>query len=139
ASLKGFHDVPEVTSAQIFASLRQSVISHFGDTGWGAVGASLSVKYFSPVTKLCIIRVARDPYRVAWGALTLLSSVEGHRIIPNVLHVSGTIKHAQLAAIEHNRVAVARFRAKAGTPAAYQDSYESFLQKSAAEINALQD
>ncbi|KAI0064945.1 hypothetical protein BV25DRAFT_1989677 [Artomyces pyxidatus] len=133
------HGIPELSGKQVFDALRQSVITHFGDVGWGSVGASMSVKYFSPTTNLCIIRVARDPYRVAWGATTLLTSIEGHPVIPNVVHVSGTIKHAQLAAIEHNRLIVARFRAKAKTPAAYQDSYEQYLEKSTAEIDALQD
>ena len=69
----------------------------------------------------------------------MLKSIEGVRVLPNVIHVSGeqttpfadvenfgpklpfvlppgTIKHAQLAAIEHNRVIVARYRAQAGAP-----------------------
>ena len=48
-----------------------------------------AVKYYSPTTYLCIIRVARDPYRTAWAAVTLLSSIEGQACIPNVIHVSG--------------------------------------------------
>ncbi|ETW82624.1 RNase P [Heterobasidion irregulare TC 32-1] len=129
----------ELTGKHVWAALRQSVIAHFGDTGWGAVGASLSVKYFSPTTNLCIVRVAREPYRIAWAAATLLSSIEGRPCIPNVVHVSGTIKHAQLAAIEHNRTVIARYRAKANTPAAYQDSYASYLETSTQEIESLQD
>ena len=90
---------------QIYAALKQSVIVNFGDTGWGAVGSSLNgtalvhtrrnadgtdvVKYFSPATNICIIRVARDPYRIAWGAVTYLSSIDGQKYIPNVVHVSG--------------------------------------------------
>jgi RNase P/RNase MRP subunit POP5 len=48
-----------------------------------------TVKYFSPATNICIIRVARDPHRIAWGAVTYLSSIEGQQYIPNVVHVSG--------------------------------------------------
>lgn len=48
-----------------------------------------TVKYFSPTTHLCIIRVARDQHTLAWGAVTLLTSINGTRIIPNVVHVSG--------------------------------------------------
>ncbi|KAH9838615.1 uncharacterized protein C8Q71DRAFT_538560 [Rhodofomes roseus] len=129
----------ETSSKQIWAALKQSVITHFGDTGWGAVGASLTVKYYSPRTNVCIIRVARDPYRIAWAGVTMLSTIDGQRYIPNVVHVSGTIKQAQLAAIQHNREVIARYRALAKTPAGYQDSYEEFLQTSAQEIEALQD
>ena len=94
-----------LNSKQIYVALKQSVIVNFGDTGWGAVGGSLNgmtpiyagrhtnrtdvVKYFSPATNICIIRVARDPYRIAWGAVTYLSSIDGQKYIPNVVHVSG--------------------------------------------------
>ena len=92
-------------SKQIYAALKQSVITNFGDTGWGAIGSSLNgialicagrntdrtdlVKYFSPTTNICIIRVARDPHRIAWGAVTYLSSIDGQKYVPNVVHVSG--------------------------------------------------
>ncbi|KAF8874004.1 hypothetical protein BD779DRAFT_1651843 [Infundibulicybe gibba] len=124
---------------QIWVALRQSVLTNFGDTGWGSVGLSLTVKYYSPMTNICIIRVARDHHKIAWGATTLLTSIEGQRYIPNVIHLSGTIKHAQLAAIVHNREVIARYRALANTPAAYQDSYEGYLESSEQEIHALQD
>ncbi|KAF9483181.1 hypothetical protein BDN70DRAFT_911334 [Pholiota conissans] len=123
----------------IWAALKQSVLSNFGDTGWGAVGLSLTVKYFSPTTNICIIRVARDQHNIAWAALTLLTAIEGGRYIPNVIHVSGTIKHAQLAAIAHNREIVARYRAMSKNPALYQDSYDTFLETSALEIEAMHD
>jgi len=51
----------------------------------------------------------------------------------------GTIKHAQLAAIAHNREVVARYRALAKTSVAYQDSYDFLLETSTREIEALQD
>jgi ribonuclease P/MRP protein subunit POP5 len=90
---------------QIWAALKDSVLTNFGDTGWGAVGNSLTglsshccgtsyvdqytVKYYSPTTNICIIRVARDHHQIAWGAVTFLSEVEGQKFIPNVIHVSG--------------------------------------------------
>ncbi|KAF8908907.1 hypothetical protein CPB84DRAFT_1766307 [Gymnopilus junonius] len=123
----------------IWAALKQSILSNFGDTGWGAVGLSLTVKYFSPTTNICIIRVARDQHNVAWAALTLLTIVEGVRYIPNVVHVSGTIKHAQLAAIAHNREVIARYRALAKTLVGYEDVFDTFLESSEREIESLQD
>jgi ribonuclease P/MRP protein subunit POP5 len=47
------------------------------------------VKYYSPTTNICIIRVARDHHKTAWAGVTLLSVIEGVKYIPNVLHVSG--------------------------------------------------
>ncbi|KAL4250957.1 RNase P protein component 2 family protein [Abortiporus biennis] len=108
-------------------------------TRWGAVGSSLNIKYYSPTTNVCIIRVARDPYRIAWAGVTFLTSIDGKGYLPNVVHVSGTIKQAQMAAIQHNREVIARYRVLARTPAAYQDSYETFLKTSTEEIEALQD
>ncbi|KAF9261405.1 hypothetical protein L218DRAFT_961414 [Marasmius fiardii PR-910] len=129
----------QIEGKHIWAAIKQSVISNFGDVGWGSVGLSLNVKYFSPITRICIVRVARDHHKIAWGAVTLLKSIEGVGVLPNVIHISGTIKHAQLAAIEHNRIVIARYRAQAGTPAAYQDSYEDYLRTSEDAINTLRD
>ncbi|TFK96719.1 hypothetical protein BDV98DRAFT_651646 [Pterulicium gracile] len=130
---------PPINGKQIWNALKQSLITNFGDTGWGAVGLSLTVKYYSPTTNMAIIRVGREHHRTAWAALTLLSSIEGFTFVPNVIHVSGTIKHAQMAAVEHNRIVVARYRALAQTPAGYRDSYDAYLDKSTAEIESLQD
>ncbi|KIK56141.1 hypothetical protein GYMLUDRAFT_76256 [Collybiopsis luxurians FD-317 M1] len=124
---------------QIYAALKQSILNHYGDVGWGSVGLSLTVKYYSPVTNICIIRVGRDHHKIARGGVTLLESIEGIKCIPHVIHVSGTIKHAQLAAIAHNREIIARYRAQAKAPVAYRDSYDSYLELSNQEIEALQD
>ncbi|KAI0926364.1 hypothetical protein AcV5_008850 [Taiwanofungus camphoratus] len=80
----------ETSSRHVWAALKQSVLTHFGDTGWGAVGASLTVKYFSPRTNVCIVRVARDQHRTARAAVTLLAAIDGRRCVPHVVHVSGT-------------------------------------------------
>ncbi|KAI0701210.1 hypothetical protein BC835DRAFT_269174 [Cytidiella melzeri] len=132
-------DGPEITSKHIWSALKQSVIANFGDTGWGAMSSSLTIKYYSPTTNVCIIRVARDQHCIAWAGVTLMTSVEGRRFIPNVVHLSGTIKQAQMAAITHNRIVVARYRANAKRPTSYHDSYDNFLQSCTEEIEALQD
>ncbi|KAJ6501888.1 hypothetical protein C8R45DRAFT_1051162 [Mycena sanguinolenta] len=134
---------------KIWTALKYSIVANFGDVGWGSVGLSLTVKYYSPTTNICIIRVARDHHQIARGALTLLTTIEvviprhhyieGNRYIPNVIYLSGTIKHAQLAAVAHNREVIARYRAQVKTPRGYQDSYEDYLRTSNMEIEALQD
>ncbi|KIP11014.1 hypothetical protein PHLGIDRAFT_21911 [Phlebiopsis gigantea 11061_1 CR5-6] len=128
-----------IESKNIWSALKQSVIANFGDVGWGAVSSSLTIKYYSPTTNVCIIRVARDHHQTAWAGVTLLTSIEGRKYVPNVVHVSGTIKQAQLAAIAHNREVIARYRANRLQAAAYQDSYEEFLQQSTQVLEALQD
>ncbi|KAK0472055.1 hypothetical protein IW261DRAFT_1509852 [Armillaria novae-zelandiae] len=124
---------------QIWAALKESIQVHFGDVGWGSVSHSLTVKYFSPTTNICIIRVARDHHRVARGGITLLDSIDGIRIIPYVIDMSGTIKHAQLSTIEHNRKVIAQYRAKVQNSEFYQDSYDEYLDTSTKEIESLHD
>jgi hypothetical protein len=102
------------------------VLLHFGDVGWGEVGSSLAgelfllsrlplyeglilffvfffgwreVKYFSPMTNLCVVRVARGTAtNKTWAALALLDTVggggagggaEGYKVVPHVIHMSG--------------------------------------------------
>ena len=59
------------------------------------------VKYFSPMTNLCIVRVARGTAtNKTWAALVLLDTVGGgnggsgggaggHKVVPHVIHISG--------------------------------------------------
>jgi hypothetical protein len=145
------------------------VLLHFGDVGWGEVGASLgsesslnpgllyssastkgltrrfvcflffsvavvvgwgAVKYVSPTTNLCIIRAARGAATsMTWAALALLDKVgvsggrQNHvsgtshfavfslpriwNVMKNALRAPGTSEHAQIAAVEWNREAIA--------------------------------
>jgi hypothetical protein len=116
-----------ISGKDVFNALKQSVLLHFGDVGWGEVGASLAgeilspsclshcethsflfllfrcwhwrgtVKYFSPMTNLCIARVMRGPATsTTWAALVLLDRIrEGHggglgrKVVSHVIHVSG--------------------------------------------------
>jgi len=42
------------------------------------------------MTNVAIIRVARDKHSIAWGGITLLKEIGTSKIIPHVVHVSGT-------------------------------------------------
>ncbi|KAF9074473.1 hypothetical protein BDP27DRAFT_1381302 [Rhodocollybia butyracea] len=114
---------------QIFAALKKSVLSHYGTLDG----------YYSPVTNICIIGVGREHHKIAWGAVTMLSDIDRVKCIPHVIHVSGTIKQVQLAAIAHNREVIARHRAQANAPVAYRDSYDAYLNSSVQDIEGLQD
>ncbi|CAE6458009.1 unnamed protein product [Rhizoctonia solani] len=61
----------------------------------------------------------------------------GVPIIPHVIHLSGTLKKAQLATITHNRTVIARRRANVA--AHTSDAYDAYLVKSTKEIEALKD
>ncbi|QRV74954.1 ribonuclease P/MRP protein subunit POP5 [Ceratobasidium sp. AG-Ba] len=66
-----------------------------------------------------------------------MRSLGGSPIIPHVIHLSGTLKKAQLATIKHNRTIVARMRANAA--AHTSDAYDVYLTKSTKEIEGLKD
>ncbi|SCV68181.1 BQ2448_302 [Microbotryum intermedium] len=86
--------------------LRESLSVNFGDLGAGTVGGLFSIKYFSPTTRILIIRVAREHAQTLWCALTLLRRLGGETVIARVLHVSGTIRKTQLSAISYDRLLI---------------------------------
>ena len=61
-----------------------------------AADDTAAVKYFSPQTNLCIIRVARDPHKIAWASVTLTTTIDGRKYIPHVVHVSGTVTRCKV-------------------------------------------
>jgi ribonuclease P/MRP protein subunit POP5 len=99
-----------VQNNQIWQALRDSVMDVCGDVGWGKVASSMQgqslppfifssfsipdvgliVKYYSPTTSLCIIRVAREHVRTAWTGLTFINAIGGQPVIPRVVAVSGS-------------------------------------------------
>lgn len=97
---------PRLNEGGLITLLRESLSVNFGDVGAGEVGGAFSVKYLSPHTQILILRVAREHLRTIWAALTLLRRVGGHEVLCRVLHVSGTIRKIQHAAMAHDRAAI---------------------------------
>jgi ribonuclease P/MRP protein subunit POP5 len=64
------------------------------------------VKYFSPTTSTGIVRVGREQYRLVWAALTFLKEIKGQPCIISVVHVSGTIKKAEIEAMKRANRAI---------------------------------
>ncbi|GAA5884106.1 hypothetical protein JCM6882_002142 [Rhodosporidiobolus microsporus] len=94
---------PILNESAIINLLRDSLSVNFGDVGAGEVGGTFSIKYLSPSTSTLIIRVSREHYRTLWAALTLLRRIGGQEVVARVIHVSGTIRKTQHAAIAHDR------------------------------------
>jgi len=130
---------PALSDKVVWGALKASVIANFGDWGWGAIGDRLVVKYYSPVTNICIIRTPRDHHRIAWGAVTLMTSLEGVRYIPRVIKVSGTIKKVQLAAIQHDHEEISRIRTSPKSASLTEEEATMYLASSLKEIKTLQD
>ena len=51
----------EINGKQIWSALKQSVLNNFGDTGWGAVGSSLTG---TPSPPLLFVRLDADLYHI---------------------------------------------------------------------------
>ncbi|BGP43872.1 RNA-binding protein pop5 [Rhodotorula kratochvilovae] len=94
---------PQLTEGSLITLLRDSLAVNFGDLGAGEVGGTFSIKYLSPSTSTLILRVSREHHRTLWAALTLLRKVGGVECVARVVHVSGTIRRTQHAAIRHDR------------------------------------
>ncbi|GAA5842151.1 hypothetical protein JCM11251_006541 [Rhodosporidiobolus azoricus] len=94
---------PALSESAIINLLRDSLSVNFGDVGAGEVGGTFSIKYLSPSTSTLILRVSREHYRTLWAALTLLRRIGGQEVVARVVHVSGTIRKIQHAAIAHDR------------------------------------
>ncbi|KAH8915781.1 hypothetical protein BT69DRAFT_1243626 [Atractiella rhizophila] len=101
---------PQLLEKEIASILRDSLVTNFGDITGGGLSGGIVVKYYSPVTNLSIIRCSREGHKHIWAALTLLRSIKGQPVIAQVLHVGGTIRKTQQAAIVHNRTLILGFK-----------------------------
>lgn len=93
--------------------LRDTIELNFGDFGTGSIASTISIKYFSNATSTGILRVGRDHFRLAWGALSYISHIGDHRVVINITRVSGTIKKCEQAAIKKNKHSIRERRTKA--------------------------
>jgi ribonuclease P/MRP protein subunit POP5 len=92
-----------VGAGDLSRALQRSVLELAGEAGLGQCLGSLSVKYFNPDTGLAIVRTSRAAARVTQAAAALLTSLAERRVAVHSLHVAGTIRSCQEAAIAHNR------------------------------------
>lgn len=47
------------------------------------------VKYVNKLTKVCIVRAAREEYQKVWCSITLVKSIANHPAVFNLLDLSG--------------------------------------------------
>jgi RNase P/RNase MRP subunit POP5 len=75
-------------------SVLVSVVSNFLEPYFLALGrfrplCCRTVKYYSPTTQVCIVKVGREHVRIARGAITLLTNIDGVGVLPVVWYCSG--------------------------------------------------
>ena len=52
-----------MSEASLLSAIRESVQTNFGDLGLGLALASLQVKFFHPVTNICVVRCSREQHQ----------------------------------------------------------------------------
>ncbi|KAI9224466.1 hypothetical protein BC828DRAFT_373433 [Blastocladiella britannica] len=95
---------PSVDQGEMERVLRAAVELNFGPHGLGLVQSNFTVRYFSGFTGIGVARVGRDFYRTLWAALSMLTTLKSKKCRIVVLHCSGTMRKAQLAALKHDRI-----------------------------------
>lgn len=101
SSLSSPPTFPSVTNSQLYRLLSQTIQTNFGDFG-AAQCAALSVKYWNAATRICIVRAPRAASRIVQAAVTLITEVKRRRCVFRTLHLAGSMRTCQKAALKHN-------------------------------------
>ncbi|CAN6452543.1 unnamed protein product [Victoria cruziana] len=89
----------------------------------------LAVKYVNPITKLCIIRVARKEHQMVWSAITMVRSIGQCPIIFNLLDLTGSLKVCKAVALKYDEAKFEHYKltAKDGnSPQLIQEVHNHF-------------
>lgn len=92
-----------LSARSINGFLREQIKTNFGDLGAGLVLSGMQVKYFSPKTNVAILKVPRDHCRMVATTLSLATQIHKRPCSVYAVHISGTIKKCQRAAIRMDR------------------------------------
>lgn len=92
-----------INEAGLLNVFRDSLALNFGDHGVARSAMSLSVKYYNPVTSLCMVRCGTEEYRQVWCALSMINDISNRRVMLHFLHLGGTLRTCQQAAVDYNR------------------------------------
>ena len=90
-------------SYQLLVSLREAILFHFGDLVVGRLNQSLGVRYLNTLTNLAIIRCARADHRAVGATLSFITSLRNRGVIIKTVHLAGTIRSCQKAAVKLQR------------------------------------
>ncbi|KAL0220573.1 hypothetical protein RCL1_000427 [Eukaryota sp. TZLM3-RCL] len=83
--------------------LRSALQHCFGIHGLGLTQSGLNVKFFNNLTNMAIIKAPRDHYRMVWLSLVSLRNLGNMKCSVRVVHIGGSVKLCQKAALEHGR------------------------------------
>jgi len=87
----------ELGSRDIYSSVTARISQLLGVYGFGAVKASLSIKYWNQGTGFLVVRIGRAFVRPVWTALSCVREVAGRATVVSVVHCGGTLRGTKLA------------------------------------------
>lgn len=90
-------DARDVQQKAIYQALSGRVVSQLGVWGYGAVRATLNIKYHNPDTNMFIVRVTRDFVRDMWFCISSVKELNGRPTTFEVVHVGGTLRTCKKA------------------------------------------
>ena len=80
------------TASDLFAALRASVQEVLGDAGYAAVAPALAVRFFSPASRLAVVRAPAAHAARVRAALVLLRAVRRRAAAVHVVQVASTVR-----------------------------------------------
>ncbi|PIA33237.1 hypothetical protein AQUCO_01700041v1 [Aquilegia coerulea] len=89
-----------ITTYNVSKAIKDSILQNFGECGLASLVGSFQVTYVNPITKLCIIRVAREGLEKLWSSTTMVRSIGNCPVIFNLLDLSGSIRACKVAALK---------------------------------------
>ncbi len=90
-------------SGYLYKVIKDAVHANFGEYGLGNSLQGLQVKYYNSATNLLIVRAARSEYRLVEASITFIQTLKNRDVNFLLLHIGGSIRSCQKAAIELNQ------------------------------------
>ncbi|CAD8177746.1 unnamed protein product [Paramecium pentaurelia] len=88
----------EFSERDLLIEIRDQVQYHYGDFGSAKIQFSFQIKYLNTISRLFILRVARDYKNIIWSTLIFMNMFKGVPIKIRILGCSGTIKKCEIKA-----------------------------------------
>ncbi|KAF5831184.1 hypothetical protein DUNSADRAFT_13487 [Dunaliella salina] len=76
-------------------ALRDSLEVQFGDVGLGSSFQSLQVKWYSPFSRLGVVRCDREACKQVCSSIAQLKDINFRKVVVEPLHVCGTMQACQ--------------------------------------------
>lgn len=104
------------TPSAVFAAVKAAALDAFGDAGWAALAGALAVKYYSPATRVALVRGPGALDGHVRAALALVTAVGGAPAAVRTLQVSASARtlRAYVAHAHARAVSALRRDADAG-------------------------